>query len=118
MFEKFGDYSLKQFVKDFYEPERIKDIMRMTLQGLAEMHANGIFHRDIKPDNIIVSKDTGKLRIIDWGLAEFYHKDQLYNLRVSTRPFKCPEILVNYRKYDYSFDIWGAGLVLACLVGL
>lgn len=90
--------------------------MRMLLKGLADTHSNGIMHRDIKPDNIIIDKSTGKLRIIDWGLAEFYHNDQQYNLRVSTRPFKCPEILINYRKYDYSFDIWGAGLILACLV--
>lgn len=107
---------MRQLLKEYYEPQTIKGIMRMLLRGLADTHANGIMHRDIKPDNIILEKKTGKLRIIDWGLAEFYQKDQLYNLRVSTRPFKCPEILVNWRKYNYSFDIWGAGLVLACLV--
>jgi casein kinase II subunit alpha len=36
-----------------------------------------------------------KLRLIDWGLAEFYHKDQEYNVRVASRYFKGPELLVD-----------------------
>jgi casein kinase II subunit alpha len=35
------------------------------------------------------------LRLIDWGLAEFYHKDQEYNVRVASRYFKGPELLVD-----------------------
>lgn len=38
-----------------------------------------------------------KLRLIDWGLAEFYHPGQEYNVRVASRYFKGPELLVDYQ---------------------
>lgn len=38
-----------------------------------------------------------KLRLIDWGLAEFYHPNQEYNVRVASRYFKGPELLVDYQ---------------------
>ncbi|RYE85068.1 MAG: hypothetical protein EOO65_01105 [Methanosarcinales archaeon] len=36
-------------------------------------HANGIMHRDIKPHNVVIDHAHRRLRLIDWGLAEFYH---------------------------------------------
>ena len=36
-----------------------------------------------------------KLRLIDWGLAEFYHPGKEYNVRVASRYFKGPELLVD-----------------------
>lgn len=38
-----------------------------------------------------------QLRLIDWGLAEFYHPNQEYNVRVASRYFKGPELLVDYQ---------------------
>lgn len=39
-------------------------------------------HRDVKPQNIIVDPKTKLLKLIDWGLAEFYHPGTDYNVRV------------------------------------
>jgi casein kinase II subunit alpha len=50
-----------------------------------------------------------KLRIIDWGLAEYYIQGEEYNVRVASRYFKGPELLVGYRTYDYSLDMWSLG---------
>lgn len=44
-----------------------------------------------------------QLRLIDWGLAEFYHPGQEYNVRVASRYFKGPELLV-----DYQVRLWAA----------
>lgn len=41
-----------------------------------------------------------QLRLIDWGLAEFYHPGQEYNVRVASRYFKGPELLVDYQVTD------------------
>ena len=39
-------------------------------------------HRDVKPSNIIVDEETHKIKLIDWGLAEFYLPNTSYNVRV------------------------------------
>jgi len=57
-----------------------------------------------------------KLRVIDWGLAEFYHPGQEYNVRVASRYFKGPELLCDLREYDYSLDMWSLGCMFAGMV--
>lgn len=43
-----------------------------------------------------------QLRLIDWGLAEFYHPAQEYNVRVASRSYKGPELLVDYQVWHSS----------------
>ena len=57
-----------------------------------------------------------KLRLIDWGLAEFYHAGTDYNVRVASRCYKGPELLVDLQQYDYSLDIWSLGTMIASMV--
>lgn len=94
----------------------IKIYMKQVLEALAYAHSMGIMHRDIKPQNLIINTTSRQLRIIDWGLAEFYHPSQEYSVRVASRYYKSPELLVDYPYYDYSLDIWSFGCVLAELV--
>jgi len=56
------------------------------------------------------------LKLIDWGLAEFYHINKDYNVRVASRYFKGPELLVDDVYYDYSLDIWSTGAMFAGIV--
>ena len=49
-------------------------------------------------------------------LLEFYHRGTEYNVRVASRYFKGPELLVNMRDYDYSLDLWSFGCMFAGLV--
>jgi casein kinase II subunit alpha len=73
-------------------------------------------HRDIKPHNILIDKKSLTVKISDWGLAEYYLPDTEYNVRVASRHFKGPELLLNNRNYDFSLDIWSLGLVFAGFV--
>lgn len=45
----------------------------------------GIMHRDVKPHNVMIDHQQRQLRLIDWGLAEFYHPGREYNVRVASR---------------------------------
>ncbi|KAJ8924982.1 hypothetical protein NQ315_001147 [Exocentrus adspersus] len=87
-----------------------------VLRALEFCHSRGIMHRDVKPHNIIVDQENRKLRLIDWGLADFYHPGQEYNVRVASRYFKGPELLVDYGFYDYSLDMWSLGCVFASML--
>jgi casein kinase II subunit alpha len=42
-------------------------------------------HRDVKPHNVMIDHSKRELRLIDWGLAEFYHPAREYNVRVASR---------------------------------
>eukprot|EP01125_Pyxidicula_operculata_P011982 TRINITY_DN3928_c0_g1_i2.p1 TRINITY_DN3928_c0_g1~~TRINITY_DN3928_c0_g1_i2.p1 ORF type:complete len:178 (-),score=12.98 TRINITY_DN3928_c0_g1_i2:354-887(-) len=73
-------------------------------------------HRDVKPGNIVIDHDARILRLIDWGLAEFYHPKKEYNVRVATKFYKSPELLVDMNDYDYSIDIWAMGCMFASMI--
>lgn len=79
-------------------------------------HSKGIMHRDVKPHNVMIDHERRKLRLIDWGLAEFYHQGTEYNVRVASRYFKGPELLVDYQEYDYSLDMWSLGCMFASMI--
>merc|ERR1711920_1189696 len=100
LYPTFTDFDVRYYI---YE----------ILKALDYCHSCGIMHRDVKPHNVMIDHQTKKLRLIDWGLAEFYHPKQQYNVRVASRYFKGPELLVNMRQYDYSLDMWSLGCMFA-----
>jgi tetratricopeptide (TPR) repeat protein len=88
-------------------------------EGLAAAHAQGVIHRDLKPDNLHITPD-GRLKILDFGLAKLFHAeaeiDQTQSMddtrSVSgTLPYMSPEQL-RADAVDARTDIYGAGAVL------
>ncbi|CDR96782.1 casein kinase II, alpha chain (CK II), putative [Babesia bigemina] len=94
----------------------IKYYMYQLLKAVDYAHSQGIMHRDVKPHNVMIDHEKRELRLIDWGLAEFYHPEQEYNVRVASRYYKGPELLVDMKLYDYSLDIWSIGCMLAGMI--
>lgn len=94
----------------------IKYYTFQLLKALDFVHSRGIMHRDVKPGNVMMDHRRRKLRLIDWGLAEFYHPGTPYHIRVGSRYYKAPELLVGYKQYDYSLDIWSVGCMLASMI--
>jgi len=100
LYRTFTDFDVKYYIFEI-------------LKALDYCHSMGIIHRDVKPHNVMIDHKKRKARLIDWGLAEFYHPGQNYNVRVASWYFKGPELLVNYNFYDYSLDIWSLGCMFA-----
>ena len=94
----------------------VRYYMYEVLKALNFTHSMGIIHRDLKPNNIMIDHNQRLVRIIDWGLAEFYLPGKEYHVRVASRYFKAPEFLLNYTQYDYSSDMWSLGAVLAGII--
>ncbi|KAG0031031.1 hypothetical protein BGZ81_001881, partial [Podila clonocystis] len=81
------DGNLYQLIKDrngaFLEEERIRSMVFQVLRGLHHMHSNGIMHRDMKPENLLVTGDI--VKIADFGLAREIKSKPPYTTYVSTR---------------------------------
>ena len=107
-----GGESLRNLAKSFTDYE-LRYYMFELLKALDFAHSKGIMHRDVKPGNIMVDPIKRELKLIDWGLADFYLPHKEYNVRVSTLKYKGPELLVNVTRYDYSLDIWSTGTSFA-----
>ena len=91
------------------------DALILTAQvaaGLAAAHENGIVHRDIKPGNILVSKN-GTARVADFGLAKIAGEARLTRpgTSVGTVAYMSPE-QIRGEEVDARTDVWSLGVVL------
>ena len=81
------------------------------INGLEYIHSNGVVHRDLKPENLLISKGN-ILKIIDFGLSNFYNGDNLLKTPCGSPCYASPE-MVSGKKYNgYYIDIWSTGIIL------
>lgn len=115
MFEYVNNTDFKVLYPTLTDYDIRYDINEL-LKALDFCHSQGIMHRDVKPHNVMIDHSKRELRLIDWGLAEFYHPGKEYNVRVASRYFKGPELLVDLQDYDYSLDMWSLGCMFAGMI--
>jgi len=101
--------------KSFSEQE-IRAIIYQIATGLAYMHKHGFFHRDMKPENLLMHGDT--VKIADFGLAREIRSRPPYTEYVSTRWYRAPEILLKSNTYNSPVDIFALGCIMAELYKL
>lgn len=87
IFEHVNNTDFKVLYPTFTDYD-IRFYMFQLLKALDFCHSRGIMHRDVKPHNIMIDHSKRQLRLIDWGLAEFYFPEREYNTRVASRYFK------------------------------
>lgn len=105
-----------------YYSERLDEVtartyFRQIMLGLKEIHAQGIAHRDIKPQNILLDANYC-IKITDFGLSKIMEDaaDALMKTTwVGTRGYQAPELL-KHKPYTNACDIFSCGVVLFILV--
>lgn len=94
-----------------YLPEpRVKAYMWQLIKAMDHMHRNGIFHRDVKPENILITDEV--LKVADFGSCRGIYSKQPYTEYISTRWYRAPECLLTDGYYGYKMDMWGVGCVM------
>ena len=111
---EYLDQNLYDLIKDKENPlpeTTIKSIIYQTLEGVAYMHKHGFFHRDMKPENLLIHQ--GIVKIADFGLAREIRSIPPYTDYVSTRWYSAPEILLRSTNYNSPVDIFAVGAIMA-----
>lgn len=97
---------------------RIKSIVFQILCGIRHAHSHSIMHRDLKPQNVLVAKASGQVKITDFGLARCFlpNEERAYTERVVTLYYRAPELLLGAQCYTSAVDLWSVGCILAEMV--
>ena len=101
------------------EPLRSVRIMEQVMDSLAEAHAAGVLHRDLKPDNLFVLEGVGRqdfVKVLDFGIAKFLEGDCATVLTGTGMAFGTPTYMspeqAQARELDQRSDLYSAGVVL------
>lgn len=105
----------------------LKSILAQILAGIRHIHEQDFFHRDVKPENILISPSTRYfdnewlsqghytdnyvVKLADFGLARHTSNKNPYTAYVSTRWYRSPEILLRSGYYSKPLDVWAFGCV-------
>ncbi|KAL9093339.1 MAG: hypothetical protein Q9165_004080 [Trypethelium subeluteriae] len=103
---------------DPYDEESCRCWFRDMVLGIEYLHAQGILHRDIKPDNCLITEDD-VLKIVDFGVSEMFEKNQDMSTAKSagSPAFMPPELCVakHGTVSGRAADVWSMGVTLYCL---
>lgn len=111
-----------------FSSSTLKSILKQLLGALQHIHKHDYFHRDVKPENVLVmptlqyygSKENIPperrnqnyvIKLADYGLARYVGNTNKYTSYVSTRWYRSPEILLRRRWYSKPVDIWAFGTI-------
>ncbi|CAK6431808.1 unnamed protein product [Pipistrellus nathusii] len=89
--------------------KKVVHYMYQLCRALDHMHRNGIFHRDVKPENILIKQEI--LKLGDFGSCRSVYSKQPYTEYISTRWYRAPECLLTDGFYSHKMDLWSAGCV-------
>uniref|UniRef100_A0A3P8W5C6 mitogen-activated protein kinase n=1 Tax=Cynoglossus semilaevis TaxID=244447 RepID=A0A3P8W5C6_CYNSE len=89
----------------------VRIFMFQLLRGLTFIHSRKILHRDLKPQNLLISY-LGELKLADFGLARSKSiPSQTFSADVVTLWYRPPDVLLGSTEYSTALDMWGAGCI-------
>ncbi|KAM7270034.1 hypothetical protein ACFE04_029248 [Oxalis oulophora] len=120
----YMDYNLSQFMAMVrngsglsLSQDLIKDWCFQLFLGLSHMHRLGYFHRDLKPDNLLLNNHN-VVKIADLGLAREIDQKGTYTEYTTTRWYRAPEVMLTAGRYCPKIDMWAMGTIMAELFNL
>lgn len=96
------------------EPET-RRFVRQMLKALDYCHREGVVHRDLKLENLLLS-DSDNIKITDFGFSNMFLEGGLMSTFVGSPAYAAPEILANEKYCGPKVDIWSLGVILYTLL--
>src|SRR5688500_14129159 len=97
-------------------PDEVRRILKETADALAYAHERGVVHRDIKPDNILLSSDDGdRVMVTDFGIARAVSEGSdsrltATGMAIGTPAYMSPEQSMGEREIDGRADLYALGV--------
>ncbi|XP_043999395.1 MAPK/MAK/MRK overlapping kinase-like isoform X1 [Gambusia affinis] len=109
-------YELIQGRRTPLPDQTVKSYMYQLCRSLEHMHRCGIFHRDVKPENILIKQNV--LKLGDFGSCRSMYSKPPHTEYISTRWYRAPECLLTDGYYTQKMDVWSAGCVFFEILSL
>jgi serine/threonine protein kinase len=93
----------------------IRSIFYQVVSAVGHLHDNGIVHRDVKDENVILDLKGG-VRLIDFGSAAYVKPGRKFDTFVGTLDYAAPEVLRGQSYTGLPQDIWACGILLFTLI--
>jgi serine/threonine protein kinase len=111
VFDYFKNGDLSKFLDNKPLKEKFcKKYSKQLADGLKYLHDNNILHRDLKPQNILLTDDFN-IKIADFGFARKVDKNMLLNTLCGSPMYMAPEI-INKQDYSIKSDLWSVGIII------
>lgn len=94
----------------------VKIYAYQMFRALSYIHATGICHRDIKPQNLLVDPAHHICKICDFGSAKKLIKGEPNVSYICSRYYRAPELIFGCTEYTTNIDVWSVGCVIAELL--
>lgn len=101
--------------KEYFEEKLIINWLIQTCLGLKYIHNLHVIHRDMKPQNIFLTK-KGIIKIGDFGISKVLDRNHSDTKTQIGTPLYMPPEIINTQKYDYKADIWSLGVTFFELI--
>lgn len=112
---EFLDQDLRKYldVNGPCDAATCQHFFRQLLSAVEYCHARSVLHRDLKPQNLLISRDK-VLKLADFGLGRSYGIPvRKFTHEVVTLWYRSPDVLLGSNKYGTSVDLWSLGCILA-----
>ena len=97
--------------------DRATDVLRQTLAGLQALHQARIFHRDVKPANILRRTRDDRVKLADLGIAvEHVTRPEVRTGLAGTAPFMAPELFDGSSGFTPATDLYALGVTMQCVL--
>ncbi|KAH6809093.1 cyclin-dependent kinase B1 [Perilla frutescens var. frutescens] len=122
---EYLDTDLKKFIDSHRKgpnprplaPQLIQSFLYQLCKGVAHCHSHGVLHRDLKPQNLLLDKEKGILKIADLGLGRAFTVPlKSYTHEIVTLWYRAPEVLLGSTHYSTGVDMWSVGCIFAEMV--